>query len=122
LVVGHGPHVPRAVELYQDRLIAYSLGNFATYFGINVRGDNGLAPILTAELDEEGRFLSGKIDSNRQMRPAGPVPDTRHEAARLIRELTLADFPQTPLLIDERGEISISAPAILSGAPPQAKQ
>ena len=30
LVIGHGPHVPRAMELYRDRLIAYSLGNFAT--------------------------------------------------------------------------------------------
>ena len=36
LVVGHGPHVLRGIELYKDRLIAYSLGNFATYYGISV--------------------------------------------------------------------------------------
>ena len=29
LVVGHGPHVLRAMEFYKGRLIAYSLGNFA---------------------------------------------------------------------------------------------
>ena len=29
LVVGHGPHVMRAMEFYKGRLIAYSLGNFA---------------------------------------------------------------------------------------------
>jgi hypothetical protein len=120
MVIGHGPHVPRAIELFQERLIAYSLGNFATYWGINVRGNNGLAPIIIAELDEEGRFLSGRIDSNRQIRPEGPLPDDKHRAARLIRELTLADFPQTPLMIDERGGISIRAPATLSGAPPKA--
>jgi poly-gamma-glutamate capsule biosynthesis protein CapA/YwtB (metallophosphatase superfamily) len=38
VVIGHGPHVVRAMELYHDRLIAYSLGNFATYYGISVDG------------------------------------------------------------------------------------
>ena len=40
-------HVPFAtVENYHDRLIAYSLGNFATYYGISVEGIKGIAPIL----------------------------------------------------------------------------
>lgn len=119
MVLGHGPHVPRALELYNGRLIAYSLGNFATYWGINVRGANGLAPILTAELAPDGRFLGGKIVSARQIRPAGPVPDEQHTAARVIRDLTLADFPDTPLIIDERGNISVTTPSLLSGAPPE---
>lgn len=106
LVIGHGPHVPRAVELYQDRLIAYSLGNFATYWGINVRGNNGLAPILYATLDETGRFVSGQIHSNRQQRPAGPVPDPKHTAALLISDLTQADFPTGRLVITKDGQIS----------------
>jgi poly-gamma-glutamate capsule biosynthesis protein CapA/YwtB (metallophosphatase superfamily) len=38
LVVGHGPHVVRGMEVYRGRLIAYSLGTFASYGGINVRG------------------------------------------------------------------------------------
>ena len=54
LLLGHGPHVARAMELYRDRLIAYSLGNFATYYGIGVEGNRGIAPILTARLDGEG--------------------------------------------------------------------
>ena len=44
LVLGHGPHVVRPMELYRDRLIAYSLGNFATYYGISVEGIRGIAP------------------------------------------------------------------------------
>lgn len=119
LVLGHGPHVPRAVELYNGRLIAYSLGNFATYWGIKVTGANGLAPILTAELAPDGRFLGGKIVSARQIRPAGPIPDDDHTAARMMRELTLSDFPETPLIIDERGDISVVTPSLLSGAPPK---
>jgi len=118
LILGHGPHVPRAVELYKDRLIAYSLGNFATYWGIKISGVNGLAPILTAELAADGRFVRGKITSARQLRPAGPLPDEAHGAARKIRELSLADFPSSPLIIDQRGNIRVTRPSSASGAPP----
>lgn len=118
LVIGHGPHVPRALELYQDRLIAYSLGNFATYWGIKISGLNGLAPILTAELDAEGRFVSGKIVSAKQVRPDGTLLDDGHRAANYIAELTRSDFPQTPLLVDKRGNIRLTSPSAVSGAPP----
>lgn len=121
LVIGHGPHVPRAMELYQGRLIAYSLGNFATYWGINVRDINGFAPILFATLDQDGNFIEGRIHSNRQQRPFGPIPDPEHNAARLIRELTLADFPDGLLVIDDEGRISVkpspAASASLAASP-----
>ena len=106
LVFGHGPHVPRAMELYKDRLIAYSLGNFSTHWGINVKGLRGLAPILLARVDRTGRFQQGQIISARQLRPAGPFIDPSHEAARLISELTRQDFPDTPLEISASGRIS----------------
>ena len=57
IVLGHGPHVVRPLEIYKDRLIAYSLGNFATYYGISVEGIRGIAPILLVTLDDEGRFV-----------------------------------------------------------------
>ncbi|MEP6474965.1 MAG: CapA family protein, partial [Gemmatimonadota bacterium] len=38
LVVGHGPHVLRGIEFYRGHLVAYSLGNFATYRGFNLAG------------------------------------------------------------------------------------
>ena len=106
LVIGHGPHVPRAIELYRERLIAYSLGNFCTYYGINVRGLNGLAPILRIEMAADGRFLAGEITSARQVRPGGPQLDASHEAARMIAALTQLDFPHTPLEISATGRIS----------------
>ena len=31
IVFGHGPHVTRAVDIYKNRFIIYSLGNFCTY-------------------------------------------------------------------------------------------
>ena len=92
LIVGHGPHVPRAMEIYANRLIAYSLGNFATYYGISVGGEKGLAPVLVATLDGNGRFISGEIVSAIQIRPDGPLLDTRDRAYERIWELTEQDF------------------------------
>ena len=41
LVLGHGPHVLRGMEIYRGRFIAYSLGNFAAWHGFNLRGPLG---------------------------------------------------------------------------------
>lgn len=112
LVIGHGPHVPRGVELYKDRLIAYSLGNFCTYYGISVVKTKGLAPILDVVIDEQGRFLHGAIISARQIRPGGPVPDKQHTAARLMKQLSEQDFPQSPLIITEQGRIYRTQPLL----------
>ena len=47
IVFGHGPHVPRAIDVYKGAFIAYSLGNFWTYGRFNLRGPNGIAPVHT---------------------------------------------------------------------------
>lgn len=110
VIFGHGPHVPRALELYQGKIIAYSLGNFCTMLGINVAGRNGLAPILSINIDQNGDFTTGKIISARQIRPGGPQIDIKHRAAKLIKQLTQQDFPLTPLEIDGFGNITLRAP------------
>ena len=109
LVIGHGPHIPRAMEIYQNRLIAYSLGNFATYYGISVAGSKGYAPLLTVELNNRGEFNGGQIDSFVQRRPGGPAPDTKQRAMNMIKELSRADFPDTSLVIDHQGTLSLKA-------------
>ena len=105
LVVGHGPHVVRAMERYKGRLIAYSLGNFATYYGISVAGIKGVAPILRATLDGTGKFIEGDIVSTRQIRPAGPTIDESERAFRLIRSLSIEDFGKPGLTFLPEGKI-----------------
>jgi len=61
IVYGHGPHVPRAIEVYKDRFIAYSLGNFATYKRFLINGDMGLAPLIKIKVASDGAFVSGSI-------------------------------------------------------------
>lgn len=103
LILGHGPHVPRAIEVYQDRLIAYSLGNFATYYGISVAGAKGYAPILQATVDGQGRFIQGRIVSGIQVRPDGVRLDPQQRALQLIREMTELDFSGGGLVFDADG-------------------
>ncbi|MDR1676935.1 MAG: CapA family protein [Deltaproteobacteria bacterium] len=87
-VIGHGPHVPRAVEVYKGHLIAYSLGNFATASGINVKGATGLAPLLLFDLDEAGQLVDYEIVSFRQQMNKGPKLDPSREAAKVIGDLS----------------------------------
>ncbi|MFQ5548085.1 MAG: CapA family protein [Woeseia sp.] len=105
LVIGHGPHVVRAMERYKGRLIAYSLGNFATYYGISVEGMKGVAPILVATIDQTGRFIEGRIHSSEQIRPAGPTIDDEQKALNLIRGLSIQDFGRPGLTFHRDGSI-----------------
>jgi poly-gamma-glutamate capsule biosynthesis protein CapA/YwtB (metallophosphatase superfamily) len=105
LVVGHGPHVVRAMENYKDRLIAYSLGNFATYYGISVEGQKGVAPVLTVTLDGDGKFVEGKIHSTIQLRPDGPSIDPQSRALDLIRQLSQQDFGSPGVFFGSDGTI-----------------
>jgi poly-gamma-glutamate capsule biosynthesis protein CapA/YwtB (metallophosphatase superfamily) len=107
LVLGHGPHVVRPLELYRDRLIAYSLGNFATYYGIRVEGIRGLAPILLATLDDEGKFVDGRIEPVIQIRPRGPAPDPGKGVIKQLQTLTTSAFPDGKLVIDDDGRVSL---------------
>jgi hypothetical protein len=110
LVLGHGPHVVRPMEIYRDRFIAYSLGNFATYYGISVEGIRGITPILHVELDDEGKFVSGSLESTIQNRPDGPSIDPVGSVVALLRGLNMSTFPDGKLDIGEDGSLSVRGP------------
>lgn len=107
IVYGHGPHIPRAIELYNGHLIAYSLGNFCTPYRVNLLGVSGYAPVLEANIDKEsGEFINGKIHSFIQQRGVGPRNDENNIVAKNIKKLTLSDFPDTALTISDDGFIN----------------
>jgi len=107
LVFGHGPHVPRASELYRGRFITYSMGNFCTYGRFSLRGPAGYAPLFRIRVDEEGAFLGGQLISVYQGKHHGPLPDPQKRALRKVRALSQTDFPESPLIFGEDGTISI---------------
>lgn len=105
IIFGHGPHVTRAIEVYKERFIAYSLGNFCTYGGFNLNGVNGLAPIVKVYTDPKGVFYKAKITPIYQT-PMSPVKiDDMGRVIERMRELTLEDFPETPITIGRDGWI-----------------
>ncbi len=105
VVFGHGPHVTRAVEVYNDRFISYSLGNFCTYGRFNLAGPNGIAPIIKIVVDKSGRFISGRIIPVYQPWSGGVFIDQSRRVINKIKELTSNDFPDAAITISDNGEI-----------------
>lgn len=103
IVFGHGPHVTRAIEVYKNRFIAYSLGNFCTYGGINVAGINGWAPIIKVYTSATGEFFKARITSTYQTPRAAVKIDTQNQVLHRIRQLTREDFPESTIEIDDAG-------------------
>jgi len=105
VVIGHGPHVPRAIEVYRDRFIAYSLGNFWTYGRFNLRGPNGLAPVVDLELGPDGSLWNARIHSARQEGRGGPKLDPANGALELIATLTADDLGDAGLVFESDGTV-----------------
>ena len=108
IVFGHGPHVTRAIEVYKDRFIAYSLGNFCTYGPFSLRGPKGYAPMIKVNIDKKGRFIYALIYATRQReRPLGGVEfDPQRRAIKEIRRLTRLDGFMKNIQIDKKGYIT----------------
>lgn len=106
LVLGHGPHVLRGMEMYKDRLIAYSMGNFATYGWFGLAGATALSEILEVKLAADGKFLGGKIHAVKQEGRGGPLLDKSGAAITTIRSLSNTDFPTSAPKIADDGTIS----------------
>ena len=105
LVVGHGPHVLRGMEVYEGRLIAYSLGNFVAYGGaFNLAGPLSESMVLRATLARDGAFLAGRIvpvalDGDGVPRPGG-------DAIASVRALSREDFGDAAPAIADDGTIA----------------
>jgi|GEM_PF-463199 len=105
LVIGHGPHVLRGIELWKGKLIAYSLGNFATYGRFRLTGPLGVGAVLEVVLDEQGNFEEGRVFPTKQVGKGIPLPDEQGEALFSLRELSWLDFPKTGIGVGLDGRL-----------------
>ena len=107
IIFGQGPHVTRAIELYKNKFISYSAGNFATYGKFNLKGSSGIAPIFKITLDSKGNFIEGEIIPVRQTKGVyGPFIDENKSAVKEIISLNKSDFPEgNGLSVSEDGKI-----------------
>jgi len=87
LVVGHGPHLLRGMELYKGKPIFYSLGNFI--------GQNELVPKMPADAYERFRadpdLTPGQVYQKRTNNDQGGFPSDRRYWEAVLPELTYAD-------------------------------
>ncbi|MNJ91720.1 Capsule biosynthesis protein CapA [compost metagenome] len=105
VVLGHGPHVIRAVEVYKNKFIAYSLGNFCTYGMFSLKGPNGIAPLLRLKINTKGDFLFADIVSVKQDKINRLTVDAQDGAFKKIKLLTDTDFPGHNLDFSSSGRI-----------------
>ena len=105
VILGHGPHVVRGIEVFKGKLIAYSLGNFLTYGRFNLKGPNAYSPLLKFHINSTGECLDGEIVSYIQDYNLGPIPDSKFRATNTIKNLSEIDFPENEISIDDSGKI-----------------
>jgi poly-gamma-glutamate capsule biosynthesis protein CapA/YwtB (metallophosphatase superfamily) len=92
LILGSGPHVLRGMEIYKERLIAYSLGNFCGFHNFATEGVLGQSAILHVKLSPDGAFHSGHLTPIALAEAGQPTPDPTDAGPELISTLSEEDF------------------------------
>lgn len=107
LVLGHGPHVPRAIEWYNGKIIAYSLGNFLGYRTLSTAAQTGYSMILEVKLTPDGKFAGGRVIPVHMDEQGIPHIDQYFRTVSLVRYLSSTDFPESKLTIDRSGKLIV---------------
>ncbi len=102
LVLGHGPHLLRAMEIYRGRLIAYSLGNFSTWETFSLAFPLNISTILGVTMASNGVVTA--IDAVPVVieKPGRPRIDPEKRAIGILRQLSSEDMGAA--VIDEDGK------------------
>lgn len=106
LVIGHGPHVLRAMEWREHgALIAYSLGNLLTYGPFRLSEPLNRGAVLCATIDASGRVSAADVGATVQRVPGVLEADRAGRAAALTDSLGRLDFPATGARVGATGEV-----------------
>ena len=105
VIIGVGPHVWRGSEIYKDRCIFYSIGNFCIYGRISNAGYCGISAIVKLKLKKDGSFVSGQLIPVRIKGKGIPELDKDSGSIAILRELSEGDFPESCPRITKKGEI-----------------
>jgi hypothetical protein len=103
LVIASGPHVLRGMQFYKGHLIAYSLGNFASYGNFGTNGDLDMTMILRVTLSSSGRFERARMYPVEFTGKGQPVPGGG--AIFFVAELGSRDFGPSAARIQPSGVI-----------------
>jgi poly-gamma-glutamate capsule biosynthesis protein CapA/YwtB (metallophosphatase superfamily) len=103
LVVGHGPHVLRGMEVYNGKLICYSLGNFGGGQNLfSTDGPLGRSAVLSVTLREDGTIVTAKMTATRMDGDGYPQLDDENAAFDDLNELA-EDFGDDAATVGDDG-------------------
>ncbi len=105
IVLGSGPHVLRGMEWYKNKLIAYSLGNFASANTLSVIDSLKDGAILNATLDKSGSFVSGSVSFFEINKDGIPNINPGNTNIITMDKLSSADFGQEGIILNSAGSI-----------------
>jgi hypothetical protein len=105
LVLGHGPHVLRAVEWRGDRLVVYSLGNLLTYGPFKLREPTNRGAVVCATIDSARHVSQAELRPTTQSWPGVLRADSSRRAWTLVDSLSALDFPRTGARVDSTGSL-----------------
>ena len=111
LVIASGPHVDRAMEWYKNHLIAYSLGDFASYNNFSTYSIMGISGILRVQLSASGQYISGSWASTVLAGQGQPAMDPANQSASLISQLSRSDFGANGVTVAANGTLVLPASA-----------
>lgn len=106
LVIGHGPHVVRAVEWHDSSLVLYSLGNLLTYGPFSHREPMRRGVVACATVNGHGAVHDVRLHSTLQHAPGRVSADRSRRALALIDSLSRLDFPRTGGHVAKDGRVT----------------
>ncbi len=104
LVIASGPHVLRGMQFYKHHLIAYSIGNFASYGDFSTQADLDMSVMLRVTLSSAGRFERARIYPIQFTREGRPTPGGG--AIAFVARLAAEDFGSSAARIRPSGVIT----------------
>lgn len=103
LLLGHGPHILRGMELYRGRLIAYSLGNFLGYLKFNTSENLKYSMILKATLAGSGELRKVEVVPLLLSEHVIPEFDPRGGSLSFLNQLSSKDFGKNGVILGKNG-------------------
>lgn len=110
-VFGHGPHVVRPYEIYKDKPIFFSLGNFVGYRSLSTRGKLAHSIIAEVRFSPQGKLLGAGVIPLKLDRSGIPQADYSITNLDMLDGLLDEQLEKRPVL-----QLAARAPAV-EGAP-----
>jgi hypothetical protein len=105
LIIGHGPHVMRAGEWRDNRLVLYSLGNLLTYGPFGNKEPTNRGAVACVTIDSARNVSEAELRSTYQLAPGVLRVDPLERAAHLVDSLSALDFPRTGVRVARGGAV-----------------